>query len=311
MIEGQEGVSWDQWLALARACEEHGIETLFRSDHYLSLARPTEREALDAWTTLAALAHATERVRLGTLVSPVTFRHPSVLAKSVATVDQISDGRVEVGLGAGWMELEHAAYGFPFPETSVRMELLAEQVEIVHRQLSEERTAFSGKHYRLQDCPNLPRPVQQPRPPLIIGGTGRPGTARPAARFADEYNTLLVDVEEARQRKRRISEICEREGRDPATLRFSLMTRFLIGVDGADLRERARRLLARRGEDGDPADLLARYEERGVSGTPEEVVARLRALEDAGVERVMLQHLLHDDLETVALLGREVIPAVA
>jgi len=311
MIEGQEGVSWDEWLALARACEEHGVETLFRSDHYLSLARPTEREALDAWTTLAALAHATERVRLGTLVSPVTFRHPSVLAKCAATVDQISRGRVEVGIGAGWMELEHTAYGFPFPETSVRIELLAEQVEIVHRQLSEEQTTFSGKHYRLEDCPNMPRPVQKPRPPLIVGGTGLRGTTRPAARFADEYNTLLVDVEEARRRKRRVAEMCEREGRDPSTLRFSLMTGFLVGADGADLRERARRLQARRGENGDPAELLSRYEERGVCGTPEQVVGRLRALEEAGVERVMLQHLLHDDLETVALVGREVVPAVA
>jgi F420-dependent oxidoreductase-like protein len=311
MIEGQEGVSWDEWLAVARACEEHGVETLFRSDHYLSRARPTEREALDAWTTLAALAQATERVRLGTLVSPVTFRHPSVLAKSAATVDQISGGRVEVGMGAGWMELEHSAYGFLFPETRVRMELLAEQVEIVHRQLTEERTSFTGKHYRLEDCPNLPRPVQQPRPPLIVGGTGLPGTARPAARFADEYNTLLVDVEEARQRKRRVSEMCEREGRDPATLRLSLMTGFLVGADETELTERARRLLARRGEDGDPAELVRRYDERGVAGTPEQVVGRLRALEDAGVDRVMLQHLLHDDLETVALVGREVAPAVA
>jgi F420-dependent oxidoreductase-like protein len=311
MIEGQEGVSWDEWLAVARACEEHGVETLFRSDHYLSLARPREREALDAWTTLAALAEATERVRLGTLVSPVTFRHPSVLAKSAATVDQISGGRVEVGIGAGWMEFEHTAYGFPFPETRVRMELLAEQVEIVHRQLTEERTSFTGKHYRLEDCPNLPRPVQEPRPPLIVGGTALPGTARPAARFADEYNTLLVDVEEARQRKRRVSEMCKRQGRDPATLRFSLMTGFLIGADETELTERARRLLERRGEDGDPAQLLRRYRERGVAGTPDQVVERLRALEDAGVDRVMLQHLLHDDLETLALVGREVAPAVA
>src|SRR5919204_2499929 len=133
MIEGQEGVSWEQWVALAEACERHGIEALFRSDHYLSQADPARRQALDAWTTLAALAARTSRVRLGTLVSPVTFRHPSVLANSAATVDQVSGGRVELGIGGGWMVPEHESFGFPFPETRVRMAMLLEQIEIVHR----------------------------------------------------------------------------------------------------------------------------------------------------------------------------------
>ena len=151
MIEGQEGVSWEQWLALADACERSGIDTLFRSDHYLSGAAPHERAALDAWTTLAGLAARTTTLRLGTLVSPVTFRHPSHLAKAVATVDHISGGRVELGMGAGWMELEHRAYGFDFPPLAERLEGLAEQIEIVHRQWTDERASFDGRHYSLEE----------------------------------------------------------------------------------------------------------------------------------------------------------------
>ena len=299
MIEGQEGVSWEQWVALAEACEEHGIEALFRSDHYLSQGDGGGREALDAWTTLAGLAARTTRLRLGTLVSPVTFRHPAVLAKSAVTVDHISGGRVEVGMGAGWMEAEHRAYGFPFPELSERLRLLVEQLETVRGQWT--------------DGPALPKPVQKPRPPLIVGGAGRRGTTEPAARFADEYNTLLADPEECARRRKALDRVCESVGRDPATMRFSLMTGCLVGADAGELRERARLLLARRGEEGgDPDALVARYRERGVAGTPDEVVERLREVRDAGrVEGVMLQHLQHDDLEMVALIGREVAPKLA
>ena len=311
MIEGQEGVSWEQWLALAEACEENGVETLFRSDHYLSLARPADRASLDAWTTLAGLAARTTHLRLGTLVSPVTFRHPSVLAKSAVTVDHISQGRLEVGMGAGWMEDEHRAYGFEFPETRRRMELLAEQVEIVHRQWTEEETTFEGRYFRLSACPALPKPLQQPHPPLIVGGKGGPGTTRPAARFADEYNTVAADPAECQRRRRRLDEACEREERDPATLRFSMMVGCLIGADRGDVRERGSRLLARSGRDEDVDAFLRRFEQRGVVGVPERVLERLHELEAAGIERVMLQHLLHDDLDTVALIGREVAPALA
>jgi alkanesulfonate monooxygenase SsuD/methylene tetrahydromethanopterin reductase-like flavin-dependent oxidoreductase (luciferase family) len=299
MIEGQEGVSWEQWVALANACEQHGIETLFRSDHYLSQGDEGRRAVLDAWTTLAGLAAVTTRLRLGTLVSPVTFRPPAVLAKSAVTVDHISGGRLEVGVGAGWMEAEHRVYGFPFPELPERLRLLAEQLETVRDHWLDEVAQ--------------PKPVQTPHPPLIVGGAGGRGTTEPAARFADEYNTVFASVDECARRRRRLDEACERVGRDPTTIRFSLMTGCLVGADDAELRERAGRLLARRGEqDGDADALLARYRERGVAGTPGEVVERLQELEEAGrVERVMLQHLQHDDLEMVALIGREVAPRVA
>ena len=191
MIEGQEGVSWDDWVALARACEEHGLEGLFRSDHYQSVFDISGRGSLDAWATLAGLAAVTERIRLGTMVSPATFRRPSVLSRMVATVDHISGGRVELGLGAGWNQAEHDAHGFPFPDLDERMELLEEQLEIVHRQWTEDEFSFQGRHYRLERCRAEPKPLQQPHPPIVMGGGAGPRVARLAARWADEYNTAV------------------------------------------------------------------------------------------------------------------------
>src|SRR5438105_3618137 len=311
MIEGQEGVSWDDWLALAAACEENGVETLFRSDHYISAMGAGDRGSLDAWTQLAALAARTMRLRLGTLVSPVTFRHPSVLAKAVATVDHVSGGRVEVGMGGGWLENEHRAYGFDFPDRRTRLELLAEQVEIVHRLLTEEVTTFSGRHYRLERCECRPKPVQRPRPPLLVGGSAGRGTLEPAVRFADEYNTVFATVEEVRERRRKLDEACERAGRDPATIRFSMMTLCVLGADRGELRERMRRVLERRGRDEDPDDALAAAAATGVVGTVDEARDKLDALADAGLDGVMLQHLDHSDVESVALIGRELAPAVS
>src|SRR3954449_10215024 len=172
MIEGQEGVTWRQWCDLADACEEHGVDTLFRSDHYISQADESGNVAHDAWTTLAALAERTTTLRLGTLVSPATFRSPSLLANAAATVDHVSGGRIELGMGAGWMEREHRAFGFPFPETPVRMEMFAEQIEIVHELWTQPRVDFHGRHYSLEDTPGLPKPVQKPRPRIIVGGSG-------------------------------------------------------------------------------------------------------------------------------------------
>jgi F420-dependent oxidoreductase-like protein len=307
MIEGQEGVSWQQWTAIAGTCEESALDGLFRSDHYASTsAYPLP--ALDAWATLAALAAGTERIRLGTLVSPATFRHPSVLARAVATVDHVSDGRVELGLGAGWMELEHRAYGFPFPAMSERLELFAEQLEIVKRQWTEDTFDFEGRHYRLEGCRALPKPLQRPHPPLLVGGRGTRGTVEPAIRFADEYNTFYADAERCARIRARLDEACEREGRDPGSLRLSLMTGVVVGRDGADVERRASRLAERLGRES-WREIVA--EPEWIVGTVDEVADRLRELEAAGVTRLMCQHLVHEDLEMVELLGRELQPAVA
>ena len=311
MIEGQEGVTWEQWIELARACEQHGVETLFRSDHYISQSDESGKVAHDAWTTLAALAARTTKLRLGTLVSPATFRSPSLLANAAATVDHVSGGRIELGMGAGWMEREHRAFGFPFPETPVRMEMFAEQIEIVHRLWTEERVDFSGRHYRLENAPGLPKPVQQPRPPLLVGGSGTRGTAEPAARFADEYNSPFVSPEDYATVREKVARACERAGRDPATMRFSTMTGCLIGSTRDEALERARRLYDRVPRDVDFETWLERYGRRSLIGSVDEVAERLREYERAGCGSVMLQHLLHTDLEAVRLIGSELAPAVA
>lgn len=305
MVEGQEGVTWEQWLALAGACERAGLEALFRSDHYAGLGAEGDRASLDAWTTLAGLAARTERLRLGTMVSPATFRHPSVLAKAAATVDHISGGRVELGIGAGWNEREHRMYGFAFGTARERVARFAEQLEIVHLQWTEDEFDFEGRFYRLEGARAEPKPVQRPRPPIIVGGAAKPGTAGPAARFADEYNTTFASPEQCRERRARLDEACERAGRDPATLRFSLMTGCILGRDEEEVRVRARRVMERSGRDGDVEDFLRERRERTLAGTVEQVAARLRDYAHAGVERVMLQHLDHGDIEMVELIGGE------
>jgi F420-dependent oxidoreductase-like protein len=269
MIEGQEGVTWDQWRALAATAEESGFEALFRSDHYESLDGPNTG-SLDAWSTINALAALTTTIKLGTLVSPATFRHPSVLARMAATADHVSGGRVELGIGAGWHEGEHRAFGFPFDTVKDRFDRLEEQIEIVHRSFEPEPFDFEGRFYRLEQCNALPKPVQDPHPNLILGGSAAPRGAALAARWADEYNTVWPSPDEAKERRERIQAACERAGREMLT--FSAMIR--------------------------------------LDGSSQALIDQLGGLAAAGVERVMLQHLAHGDLATVERVGREVIPNV-
>ncbi len=310
MIEGQENVTWEQWLALGRSCEQAGLEGLFRSDHYSSVFGVLDRGSLDPWTTLAGLAASTSRIRLGTLVSPVTFRHPSLLARAVATVDHISGGRAELGIGAGWYELEHRAHGFPFPDLKVRLELLAEQLEIIHRQWTEDTFTFAGTHYQLEDCRALPKPVQRPRPPIIVGGSAGSGTLLPAVRFADEYNAGYVTLDVCRERWAKVREACQRASREPA-LRFSFMTAGIVAEDRSALLERVRRVAVVMDDLREPAEILRDPPIPWIAGTVDEVVEQLQAFAEVGVERMMLQHLVHDDLEMIDLLGAEVVPRVS
>jgi F420-dependent oxidoreductase-like protein len=309
MIEGQEGVTWAEWVGLARACEEHGVPVLFRSDHYMNLdGQHPEREALDAWGTVCALAAITSTLRLGTLVSPATFRHPSNLAKLATTADQISQGRIEVGLGAGWHEGEHAAYGFPFAATRERVDVLAEQLQVVLGNWGEGPFSFDGEHYHVRDLDARPKPVQRPHPPLIMGGNAGPRSAALAARYADEYNTPFPTVDDVRARRQRIVEACSRAGREP--IPFSIMTAVIAGSDTGELRDRAGRQLKRVGSDQDIDAFLADPPYGWIVGTADQVVDQLDRLREAGVERVMCQQLLHNDLDAVALLG-ELSPRVA
>jgi F420-dependent oxidoreductase-like protein len=308
MIEGQEGVSWDQWLAIARACEDSGLEGLFRSDHYLSVMGHTERGSLDAWSTLAGLAAVTKTIRLGTLVSPASFRHPSVVAKSATTVDHISNGRVELGLGAGWLAAEHSAYGFPFHDTRTRVDVFAEQLEIVHRSWGAEPFDFSGNHYRVEGLNALPKPLQDPHPNLIVGGSGGRRSVELAARWADEYNTVHPNPQECVDRRASVDRACERAGREPIT--FSVMTGCVAGSSEAELHRRAEAVLNGGGSSGSPRAWLESVADEWVVGTVDQVVDRLRGLERLGVQRVMLQHLAHGDTEMITLLGEEVAAAV-
>jgi len=306
MIEGQEDVGWHDWVAIARVCERLGFEALFRSDHYGSVEGVATRGSLDAWATLSALAAVTSTLRLGTLVSPATFRHPSVLAKSAVTADHISGGRVEVGIGTGWNEAEHRAYGFRFPSMRERMDRLAEQLEIVTRSWQDGAYSFAGEHWSVEELDALPKPVQSPLP-LLMGGAAKARGAALAARYADEYNVVHAAPEEAAAARERLAAACRDAGRDPATLRFSLMHALLIGADEADLRSRADRLA-----EWSPAPVsLEELRGEWIAGTPDQVIARLREYEAVGVERVMLQHLLHRDEAALELFASEVMPAFA
>jgi F420-dependent oxidoreductase-like protein len=302
MIEGQEDVTWQDWLALARACERHGVETLFRSDHYLSVEGKGERGSLDAWATINALAAVTSTVRLGTMVSPATFRHPSELAKVVTTADHVSGGRVELGMGTGWSEPEHTAFGFPFPPMGKRMRMLEEQLEVVRGHWADGPFDFEGRHYSTKDLDALPKPVQRPGPPLILGGSGGPRSLALAARYADEYNTVTKTAAECAELRRDLDKACRKEGRDPIPL--SLMTGWLAGEDRAELRDRAGRLAERGGHANDAEEFLAGLPGSWLAGTLDELAERLGELSEAGVERVMCQHLLHRDLGAVAQMGR-------
>jgi F420-dependent oxidoreductase-like protein len=298
MIEGQEDVTWEDWVALADACERSGVEALFRSDHYVSVMGEGERGSLDAWATINALAARTSTLRLGTMVSPTSFRHPSVLAKLVTTADHVSGGRIELGLGTGWSEMEHTANGFPFLSMKERMDVLEEQLAIIHDgHWNAGPFSFDGTYYTLEDLRPRPLPVQRPHPPLIMGGAAGPRAARLAARFADEYNTVSPTLDEINERRENIAAACEKAGREP--IPFSVMTGCVIGADDAEYDARVRALKDWAGAEPDPS--------RQICGTVERVKERLAELEEAGVSRVFLQHLVHRDVEMVELIGSELV----
>jgi F420-dependent oxidoreductase-like protein len=310
MIEGQEDVTWGDWVAIAEACERGGVGTLFRSDHYYSVMDRAERGSLDALTTLGALAAITEKLRLGTMVSPATFRHPSVFAKTIATIDEISGGRVEPGLGAGWWDREHEAFGFDLPEMGPRLDAFEEQLEVITGQWGEGSFSFDGEHFKIADLDALPKPVQRPMP-FIVGGRGGPRSMRIAARWASEYNTVFSGPERIRELRGKLDAACEKQGRDPATLPLSLMTGWIVGETREEVVERAARLSAWQGQGDDGEAFLADTSDRKdtwIVGTVEEAVEQLRALSEAGCHRVMAQHLLHRDTEAIELIGREVAP---
>jgi alkanesulfonate monooxygenase SsuD/methylene tetrahydromethanopterin reductase-like flavin-dependent oxidoreductase (luciferase family) len=309
MIEGQEDVTWADWVAIAEACERSGIGTLFRSDHYLSVEDRRERGSLDALTTLAALAATTEKLRLGTMVSPATFRHPSVFAKSFATIDQISGGRAIAGLGAGWWDREHEAYGFDLPELGPRMDAFEEQLEIAERSWADGAFSFDGDHFKVVDLDARPKPVQRPLP-LVVGGSGGPRSLRIATRWASEYNTTFTDAAGLGELRGKLDAACAKQDRDPATLPLSVMTGWIVGETREEVVDYAARLSEWRGGGDDGEAFLADADPSWIVGTVDEAVEQLRELHEVGVTRVMAQHLLHRDLASIERIGRLVAPQI-
>jgi alkanesulfonate monooxygenase SsuD/methylene tetrahydromethanopterin reductase-like flavin-dependent oxidoreductase (luciferase family) len=307
MIEGQEGVTWPGWLALARACEWPGVPALFRSDHYLNVDGRDDRGSLDAWGTICGLAAATSRLRLGTMVTPVTFRHPSVLAKLVTTADHITNGRVELGLGAGWHAREHEAYGFPFPAAGARSDLLADQLAALTGLWGEGPFSLAGRQVTLAEVDALPRPVQRPHPPIILGGAAGPRGARLAAAFADEYNTPEPTLEQVRQRRRAIEGACEAAARP--MMRFSIMTGVIVEEHERALATRLSRVAALVG--ADPLRLRRDPPAGWIVGTLDDASEQLTAMREAGVDRIMCQQPDFENLDAVAFLGEVLAPLVA
>ncbi len=305
--EPQQGASYDELLALAQATERAGFDGFFRSDHYLAMGSADGLPGpTDAWTTLAGLARETERVRLGTLVTSATFRVPGVLAIQAAQVDQMSGGRLEVGLGAGWYAAEHAAYGIPFPDR--RFGLLTEQLEVLTGLWGTpvgERFSYDGEHYRLVDSPALPKPVQEraaapgvPGVPLIVGGGGARRTPALAARFADEFNLPFPELGTIPTMFGRVRDACAAIDRSPDSLVWSAALVMVVGRDDAEVRRRAEAI----GRDADEVRTA------GVAGTVAQAVDRLGELADLGVQRVYLQTLDVRDLDHLELVAAEVAP---
>jgi alkanesulfonate monooxygenase len=301
--EPQQGATYDDLLAVARAAEQLGYGAFFRSDHYLGMGTRGEPGPTDAWITLAGLARDTETIRLGTLMTSATFRHPGVLAISVAGVDQMSGGRVELGLGAGWFEAEHAAYGIAFPATGERFDRLEESLAVITGLWDTapgEDFAFDGQHYRLVDSPALPKPVQSPRPPLLVGGKGARRTPALAARYADEFNIPFESVEFTATQFGRVRDACATAGRDPDSLTYSNALVLCCGKDEAEVRGRADAI-------GRDADELRAH---GLAGTPSEVVDTIGRYAEVGATRLYLQMLDLADLDHLELVAAEVMPKV-
>lgn len=298
--EPQQGATYQQQLAVAQLAERLGFDAFFRSDHYLTMGGDGRPGPTDAWVTLAGLARETERIRLGTLVTSATFRYPGPLAVAVAEVDAMSGGRVELGLGAGWFDDEHRAYGIPFPSLGERFERLEEQLALVTGLWSTPegtRYSFDGRHYTVTDSPALPKPVQRPGPPVIVGGFGAKRTPRLAATYASEFNVPFASADDTAAQYERVRTACATTGRDPGTMVWSAAQVVCCGRTSSDVERRAA-VIGRSLDD---------LREHGLCGSPDDVVEKIATFAAAGVERLYLQFLTLDDLDHLEVLGQDVL----
>ena len=302
-IEPQQGADFATQARVAQAAEELGFDAFFRSDHFLAMGQDGRPGPTDSWVTLGALALQTSRIRLGTMVTAATFRLPGPLAIAVAQVDQMSGGRVDLGLGTGWFETEHTAYGIPFPSLKERFDRLEEQLAIITGlwETPEGQTfSYAGTHYQLADSPALPKPAQHPRPPVILGGGGPRRTPRLAARYADEFNSAFRDLAETEAAFGRVRDACAVANRDPGSMRFSAAQTVVCGKDDAEVARRASAI-------GWSAEDLRT---QGISGTPAQVVDTIGRFGQAGADTIYLQVLDLSDLDHLELLAADVLPQV-
>lgn len=309
MLEAQEGVTYDQLLALAKRAEQVGLDGLYRSDHYSSVAGREGLGSTDAWATLAGLARETTTLTLGTLVSPATFRTIGNLAKTAATVSTMAgttpDGgsRIVLGMGTGWQEVEHRRHGFPFEDLDTRFRRLEEHLEVLSRFWDPDAQPFDFDGDFVTTADSRFVPVPQPRPRIVIGGAGMRRTPRLAAQFADELNAVVLGLEDCRRQRAALDQACAGIDRDPASVGYSLMTRCLVGADEDDFRRRAAREQERAGKAGSLDDYIGQLSPSWITGTPDRAREHLARLAEVGVEQVMLQHLLVDDLDMLDVIA--------
>jgi F420-dependent oxidoreductase-like protein len=312
MIEGQEGLNWERWKKITRSTEDLGFESLWRSDHFFSLMGPRDRDALETFVSLVHVAENTSRIRFGTLVCSMTFRHPSLLARMAAGVDLLSGGRFILGIGAGWNVPEHEAFGVRFPPLKERMDILEDSAAIITGLWREPSFSFKGRVFELKEARLNPKPAQSPAP-LLIGGGGEKRTLRTVARYASEWNVTPMAVDRYREKVRILEEHCAKAGRDPSTIARSMMCGFIVGRTQAEAVERVKALqqvmpmLAQQ-----PAEqVLAGMASRGwLAGTPEQVIGQIKALEALGVGRIMLQHHNQTDFDVLELIASDIMPKV-
>jgi len=306
MIEAQEGLTWERWFRIAERVESLGLDSLWRSDHFFSLSGHPERPALECWTSLTALAQRTQRIRFGPLVSPMTFRHPALLARMAAAVDGLSDGRLVLGVGAGWNEAEHAAFGISLPPLKERFDRLEEGIAVIKALWTGGPVDLDGRYYPLHHASAFPRPVQQPAPPLLIGGDGEVRLLRIVAEHADEWNSHAPGPEAYRAKRARLEEHCRAVGRDPNAIHRSWMGGILIGRDHNEVAEKGRWFHSFLSLGGVPPEAVpaALRQRNWLVGTPDEVATQLGAWAAVGIERVMFQWYQLDDLDGLSLVAR-------
>jgi F420-dependent oxidoreductase-like protein len=306
MIEGQEGLTWDRWFRIAQRVEALGLDSLWRSDHFFSLMGHPERPALECWTSLTALALRTQRIGFGPLVSPMTFRHPALLARMAAAVDQLSNGRLVLGLGAGWNEAEHEAFGIPLPPLKERFDRLEEGIAVIKALWTGGPVDRDGRFYPLRGAAAYPRPLQRPRPSVLIGGDGEIRLLNIVAREADEWNSHAAGPNVYQAKRARLEEHCRAVGRNPDEIRRSWMGGILIGETEREVSDKGHWMqsFVRALSSVAPADVPAELRRRSwLVGTPDQVASQLQAWSAAGVDRVMLQWYQLEDLEGLGLLA--------